>query len=242
MKVVLLHAFPFDHRMWAYQEAGLRAAGYDVAAPDLPGFGDVPLIAGEPSLGAVAAVVEGEYLDESSVVVGLSLGGYVAMELLRRCPERLAGVMLLDTKADADSPEAVKNRLRIAASADTDPDNLGRLLVSAMLPSLLAPESSASEVVREWLMQAPPLTVAWYQEAMAARPASFDVLADFAGPSLVLWGAQDAVSPHSDQRAMLEVLRQPQEAVIEDAGHLSAVEQPEMVLAAMVHALQLWGV
>lgn len=235
--VVLLHAFPLDHRMWESQVDALRAAGHTVICPDLPGFGGTRLLAGEPSLDSVAHAVVRE-LDEDgverAVIAGLSLGGYVAMALLRVAPERIAALALCDTKATADTAEAVANRMRIAAAAESEPGTLGRLLRSALLPGLLAPGSPSTERVGSWLDSAPPAAVAWYQRAMAARPSSLPDLARFGGPALVLWGDVDAVSPESDQRTMLAALTRAQEAVIADAGHLSAVERPDSVNAVLL--------
>lgn len=240
MRVLLLHAFPLDHRMWDAQAAALVAAGHEVIAPDLPGFGDTPLVAGPPSLPAVAEAIAAEHLGEPAVVAGLSLGGYVLMQLLRTHADRIRGAMLLDTKASADADAAIANRRRIADAADADPASLGRLLATAMLPTLLAPGSAARTTVEGWLMQAPPATVAWYQRAMAARPDSHAVLAAYRGPALVLWGALDAVSPEADQQAMVGALGDARTAVIPDAGHLSAVEQPDAVSMAMIAALAAW--
>ena len=241
MRVLLLHAFPLDHRMWAAQAQALADAGHDVTAIDLPGFGGTPLLPGEPSLAAVADAVAAGHLDEPAVVAGLSLGGYVLMQLLGRHPQRVLGAMLLDTKAGADAEPAAANRHRIAAVADDDPASLGRLLVTAMLPGLIAPGAPARDQVRAWLEQAPAPAVAWYQRAMAARADSHAALSAFAGPSMVLWGELDEISPSHEQASMLAALRDARPVVVPDAGHLSAVEQPGPVSEAMLACLRDWS-
>lgn len=241
MRVLLLHAFPLDHRMWADQSAALADAGHTVIAPDLPGFGGTALPAGEPSLATVAEAVAAAHLLEPTVVAGLSLGGYVLMQLMRTHASSISGAMLLDTKASADTEQAAANRLRIAAAADADPAGLGRLLCTAMLPSLLAPQASAREQVAAWLQEAPPAAVAWYQRAMAQRPDSHDVLRSFGGPSLVLWGDLDEVSPAGEQASMAAALRGARTVVIPGAGHLSAMEQPQLVSAALLACLEDWS-
>ena len=247
--VVLLHAFPLDGRMWIDQADALSAAGWDVIVPDLPGFGESDLLGVEPGLAAVAATVIDE-LDaqrvERAVIAGLSLGGYVAMALLRQAPERVAALMLCDTKAAADTDGARENRLRIAEAVLATPGSAGRILRQSFLPGLLGPGTVAArpavvEQVATWLDDASAETIAWYQHAMAARPASFDVLAEFEAPALVLWGEDDALSPEADQRAMLDVLQDGRAAVIADAGHLSAVETPDRVSAAMTEFLASLG-
>ena len=241
MRVLLLHAFPLDHRMWAMPAQALAEAGHEVVVPDLPGFGGTSLLPGEPSLVAVADAIAAEHLREPAVVAGLSLGGYVLMQLLRGHAASVRGAMLLDTKASADTEAAVANRLRIAAAADGDPAGLGRLLRTALLPGLLAPESPSRTLVTSWLDEAPAPAVAWYQRAMAARQDAHVALADFTGPSLVLWGELDEVSPRAEQESMLAALRSARHVVVPQAGHLSAVEQPVAVSDAMLACLRDWA-
>lgn len=239
---VLLHAFPLDHRMWAAQEQALEAAGWEVLVPDLPGFGGTELLDGEPSLAIVADALRQRLLIEGIdrvLLAGLSLGGYVAMAMLRQQPEICAGVILCDTKASADGAQGRANRQRIAEAAEADPSSVGRLLRMAVLPGVLGATTHASrpQVVWEvasWMDQVPAATVAWYQRAMAERPDSHDVLASIDVPALVLWGEEDELSPAPEQASMLEALRRGEEAVIPMAGHLSAVEEPAAVSQAMV--------
>ncbi len=238
---LLLHAFPCDHRMWRAQAAGLRADGWRVLAPDLPGFGGTALPDAEPGLDSVARVVL-DLLDaegvESALLGGLSLGGYVAMALLRMAPERFPAVMLCDTKASADAETARENRLRLAAAVSGDPASCGRILRQSVLPGLLGPTTfeQRPQVVAEvggWLDEAAPATVAWYQRAMAARPDSFATLQAVRGPALVLWGEEDALSPDADQQAMIEALAQPVAERLAGSGHLSSVEVPEAATEAI---------
>lgn len=243
---VLLHAFPCDGRMWSAQADALSAAGWDVLVPDLPGFGKSDLLDTEPDLDAVADVVLRELAAQGidrAAVAGLSLGGYVAMALLRKAPEIFAAVLLCDTKASADGETAVANRERLAQAVLDDPANCGRILRQSVLPGLLGATTFASRpavvaTVEQWLDEARPETVAWYQRAMAARPASFETLAALQVPTLVLWGEQDTLSPAADQQAMLAVLRRGEGRIIAECGHLAAVEDPDPVSAAMVAFLE----
>lgn len=244
--VVLLHAFPCDGRMWSAQADALSAAGWDVIVPDLPGFGASDLLDADPSLEAVAAVVLQELSSQGvdrAVVGGLSLGGYLAMALLRQAPEVFAAVMLCDTKASADGDQAVANRERLASSVLEAPDQCGRILRQAVLPGLLGATSFASRpqvvaAVEGWLDDARAETVAWYQRAMAARPESFATLAALDVPALVLWGDEDALSTADDHRAMLASLRRGESSIIAGSGHLTAVEDPRAVSAVMVEFLE----
>ena len=159
--VVLLHAFPLDKRLWDDVVDAVADAGWDVVVPDLRGFGESAYSEDgpddEPSLTWMARDVLG-ILDRiavnSAVVVGLSLGGYVAMELARQDPARIAGLALLDTKASADTEEARANRLRVADQVLEAGSTAA--LARAMLPALLGATTHESrpevvERVRGWI-------------------------------------------------------------------------------------------
>ncbi len=231
LPVVLLHAFPMSSTMWLAQREGL-AATCKVITPDLRGFGGSRLGDDEPSLDLMAddvvRLLDAEGVDRA-VVGGQSMGGYVTMALCRRHPDRLLGVVLADTKATADSEAARANRERIAAAV------LERgtpVLVDEVLPGLVGPTTRQRRAmvfgrVRGLVQSAPPAAVAWAQRAMAARPDSFDALRGLKVPALVIVGEEDELSPRSDAEAMVEVVPDGRLTVIEKAGHLSAIEQPE---------------
>ena len=180
---------------------------------------------------------------ERAVVGGLSMGGYVTMALLRRHPERLSAIVLADTKAGADAPEAAANRETVAAAVEAAGTAAG--IADGMLPNLLGATTRDSRpdvvsTVRRWIGAQPAAGVAWAQRAMAARPDSLADLAAFGGPALVLYGAQDTISPAADAAAMADAARAGGSATtvveIPAAGHLSAVEDPD----AVTHALLGW--
>ncbi len=243
--LVLLHAFPLSSAMWLAQREGLSAT-CRVVTPDLRGFGGSPLGDDEPSLDAsaddVAALLDRLGLDRV-VLGGMSMGGYVAMAFLRRYADRVSGLVLADTKASEDPPAVREARERIARQVQEDGSTV---LADEVLPTLLGATTTASRPlvsgrVRGLVQAAPPAAVAWAERAMAARLASYDVLAQVDVPALVLVGAEDALSPVSDAQAMVDALPQGRLAVLPDAGHLSAVETPETfndALAAFLVALR----
>ncbi|MGV9323548.1 alpha/beta fold hydrolase [Streptosporangium sandarakinum] len=229
--VVLLHAFPLSSAMWLAQREGLSAL-CKVITPDLRGFGGSVLGDEEPSLDVmaddVARTLDREGVDRA-VVGGLSMGGYVTMALCRRHPDRLMGVVLADTKASADPDQARANRERIAAAVVEDGS---AVLLEEVLPPLVGRTTAERRAmvygrVRGLVQSAPPRAVAWAQRAMAARPDSFDTLRGLKVPALVLVGEEDGLTPRGDAEAMVEAVPDGRLAVIEKAGHLSAVEQPE---------------
>lgn len=239
---MLLHAFPLDHRMWEHQAVALGEAGWRVIVPDLPGFGGTAVLDAAPSLDAVADGVLDDLARQGvdrAIVGGLSLGGYVTMALLRKRPEVFAAVMLCDTKASADDPHARQNRHRLAEAVQQDPSQAGRILRHAVLPGLVGSTTHdrRPEVVQRiggWLDEAPAATVAWYQQAMAERADSHEVLASLDVPVLVLWGQEDTLSPAAEQASMLAAVRRGEERIIPGCGHLSAVEDPEPVSRTLV--------
>ncbi len=241
LPVVLLHAFPLSSAMWLDQRAGLSSV-CRVLTPDQRGFGGSPLGDDPPSLDAcaddLAALLDRLELDRV-VLGGLSMGGYVAMAFLRRHPGRVQGLLLADTKASADPPEAAQRRrdvadLVLAEGAD--------VLLEAVLPALLGPTTTATRPqvtarVRALVQAAPPDAVAWAQRAMADRPDSSAVLAATDVPAVVVVGDEDALSPEADARAMADALPQGRLHVLPGAGHLSAVETPETFTGAVLELL-----
>ena len=243
--VVLVHAFPCDHTMWNAQIPALVDAGWRVLVPDLPGFGESELLDQEPSLAAIVDALVGSLLERSvdrCVLVGLSVGGYLIMEWLRRHPEMVAAIALCDTKASADKAEALAARLDMAAAVERDPATCAQLLRERLLPVIMGgtttdrrPEVVAT--VRSWMDSVDPATVAWYQRAMAARPDSLETLRESEIPVLVVWGEQDAMAPEGEQRSIVKAVRDGRLVVIPDAGHLSAVEAPRLVSATLANFL-----
>lgn len=242
--VILLHAFPMDSALWAAQRHPLAEAGLRVITPDLPGFGGSPVSPEDPSLDVMADAVAGLMDDlgvDSAVVGGLSMGGYVTMAMLRRHPNRLAGILLADTRGVADSPEAAAGRLRMATEVESAGSAVA--IADAMLPNLLGPTTRATrpevvDTVRRWIGAQPAAGIAWAQRAMATRPDSVADIAGFGGPVLVVYGEEDAISPAADAEVLAAAARSggsPTSVVeIAGAGHLTAVENPDAVTRALL--------
>jgi pimeloyl-ACP methyl ester carboxylesterase len=232
--LVLIHAFPLDSRMWDDVRPALREP---VITPDLPGFGGAPP-GGEPDLDEAATSVLAT-LDrqgiERAIVGGCSMGGYVAMALLRRAPDRVGGLVLINTRASADTEAARDTRLANAARAEAD--GIGRLaddmLTTLLGPTTLAKRPEAEARLRELIGAQSPAAVAWAQRAMAARPDSFGVLRAADVPALVLRGAEDALIPAAEAAAMVEALPRATFTELPGAGHVAPLEAPAEVAAAI---------
>ncbi|MBE1531074.1 alpha/beta fold hydrolase [Actinomadura algeriensis] len=231
--LVLLHAFPLSSAMWLEQRQGL-AGRFRVITPDLRGFGGSRLGDDEPSIDAMADDVARVFRDQGvrrAVVGGLSMGGYVAMALCRRHPELVIGLVLAGTRAAPDTETVRENRLRQAEALDGDAGV--RVLVDEVLPGLVGPTTMRQRAlvygrVRGLVQATPPRAAAWAQRAMAARPDSFDTLRELRVPTLVMVGDEDALATEDEARAMADAAPDSELLVMPRAGHLCAVEQPDL--------------
>lgn len=240
--LVLLHAFPLDASMW---EPVTKLLDVPSLAVDLPGFGDSPSqedlsrehgtpVAPATGISAreVLHVLDDEGL-ERAVLVGISMGGYVAMAVAEKAPERFAGIGLFDTKAEADGESAIAARLKMATAADGPQ---GARAAAPMLDSLVGAttKSSRPEVladVRARLEQAPAAGIAAGQRAMAKRPGRLFALEELGRrgvPALVARGSEDPTSTRENAQTMADALGT-EVVTIEGAGHLPVLETPERV-------------
>jgi pimeloyl-ACP methyl ester carboxylesterase len=172
---------------------------------------------------------------QHAIVGGCSMGGYVAMALLRIAPSRVSGLALINTKATADAEAARTNRFAMAARAEAD--GIG-WLADEMRETLLGPTTLASRpeveaTVRRLIGDQSPAAVAWAQRAMAARPDSLDVLARADVPALVLRGEQDTLIPRDEAAAMADALPKATFVELPGAGHLAPLEIPAEVAGAL---------
>lgn len=234
LPVVLLHAFPLSSTMWTQQRDGLGEK-HRIITPDQRGFGASrlggdPASMAKPSLSVAAddvvALLNKLELDQV-VLGGLSMGGYVAMAVLRKHPERVRALILADTKAGPDSEEAAANRLRIAGLVEES--HSSQPLLDEVVPGQLGETTKSSrpqivEKVKIAVRQAAPASVVWAERAMAERPDSFDVLAATTVPTLVLVGEEDGLTPVSEAEAMVAALPDARLVTLPGVGHLSAVE------------------
>jgi pimeloyl-ACP methyl ester carboxylesterase len=239
--VVLLHAFPVNHHLWDGQVNLLERAGYTVYAPDLGGFGTSELPSAPTLFDMVAPVLT--RLSKPAVFVGLSMGGYLLMELLRRSPERVAGAVFVDTKATSDAPQARQARFDLARRMASDPNMTE--FADTLLPNLLGGTTLARRpgvvaTVRGWIEAAPPAAVANASRAMADRIEAVPILRHYEGPAMVVWGSEDLVSPASEQEIMLDAMPQAVGREIPGVGHLSAVEDPGALNDVLLDALRDW--
>jgi YbgC/YbaW family acyl-CoA thioester hydrolase len=229
--VLFVHGFPLDRTLWRHQLATLSRVKR--IAFDLRGVGgsSAPTAADGYALGRyaddVVAVLDALGI-RAAVVCGLSLGGYIAFELLRRHPERVRALVLADTKADADGAEAKRARDELAAVAERQG---AAAVVEQLLPRLVSPTTLATqpEVVAQVREMAERWSVASLTGALRAmrdRPDSTETLRAVRVPTLVFGGQDDAIAPPRVTKAIAALVPGAQYHVIPAAGHLAPLEQP----------------
>jgi 3-oxoadipate enol-lactonase len=230
--VVLLHGFPLGRAMWSEQIAGIGSI-YKVVAPDLRGHGDSPAPDGDYTIDEmgddVIELLDVMGFDGPVVVGGLSMGGYVALSIVARYPERVRALMLMDTRAAADTPEAVRQREELAKTVLAAGD--ARPVVEAMTPRLFAkatlerrPERVAP--LQDLMKRNTPRGLVGALRAMASRPDRRAELSAIRVPTLVMVGEQDVVTPPAEAQALADAIPGSRLEVIPEAGHLAPYENP----------------
>lgn len=184
--------------------------------------------------------IAGRLLDaapERFALAGLSMGGYVAMEVMRQAPERVQRLALLDTTARPDTPEASRDRERLIAVAQA-----GRLddIHSKLWQRQVHPDhwgdQDLQSIVLDMLRATGPEAYVRQQRAIMGRVDSRPLLPGIEIPTLILVGEGDAITPPEIAREMAEMIEWASLTVVPEAGHLSSLEQPERV----AQALRLW--
>ena len=237
---LFIHGFPLDSTMWVDQLAELSAQRRCIA-PDLRGFGRSSPVTGEPltmerhadDLASVLDLVSEEQAD----IIGLSMGGYVALAFAELYPNRVRSLALIDTRAGADSAEGKAGRDAMAQRLVAE----GRDAIAAgMQTALLAPDASiaAQARLRTMIESCPYETIVAALGGMRDRPDRSHVLSSINVPATVLVGELDTVTPPSDSEAMAADLPQAELVTIPGAGHLTPIEQPQAVNDALARLLQ----
>jgi pimeloyl-ACP methyl ester carboxylesterase len=234
--LVLLHGFPLDHSMWDGQWA-LVAPGAlldgvaRLIVPDLAGFGgsDGPT---SPSIAAMAdevvAILDALGCEEPVVACGLSMGGYVAQHLAARHPSRLRGLVLVDTKLEADTPQARAGRVDLSERVG----RLGaRIAAEAMVPRLLARDPGIDRRgiearLRGTIERTNVATIRTALGALGDRPDMTAAAARFALPTLLVVGAEDLITPPECLERAAAVIDGADLVTVPGCGHMTPMEDP----------------
>ena len=227
--VVLLHAFPTNHNLWK-PVAEVLATRYRVVLPDLRGHGQSGTGEG-PAIMARHVADLRRVLDDAGVdraiFAGVSIGGYVLFEVWRSMRERIVRLLLCNTKAQADTPEARAGRLK--ASDDVLRHGADRFL-DGMIPKVLGATTCTNRPdlvaqVREMMATATVRGIAAVQRGMAERPDSSNTLKTISVPTMVLAGEEDVATPRADAEFMCSHIPNSRLTVLPRCGHLAVFEQ-----------------
>jgi 3-oxoadipate enol-lactonase len=242
LPLIFLHAFPLNQAMWDDQLSALRNH-CRVVTLDLRGFGQSSAPPGPYSMDQMAADVRAlmsVLAIEKAVLVGLSMGAYIALAFYRHYPEAVRAFVLADTRASADTHEARSRRLKSAQKAELDGS---KAIADDMVPLLLGRttlESRPSLVERVRLMieSNSPQGIAGAQRAMASRRDSTYILAGVDFPVLIVVGSEDTLTPVAEAESLRNGIAGARLCVIESAGHLSNLERPEAFNAALARFVE----
>lgn len=233
--VVWVHGFPLSSDVFARQTA---IAGFRHIRPDLCGFGASPAPTHDLTMRNYAHEVL-DVLDElhieRAIVAGLSMGGYVVMQMLRDAPHRVATLMLVSTRETADSEEG---RLGRTKSAEDVAAHGTQSVVDSMLPKMVVNDAFRDEA-RRIMESASPRGVVSALRAMAARPDSTDTLRRVHVPTLITVGDKDTITTVADAQRMQSLIPRAEVVVIRNAAHLAIVEQADEANRAFARFLRM---
>lgn len=243
--VLLLHGFPVDGRMWDAQLDALSVK-HRVILPDFRGFGQSQPPAGPFTMESLADdthALARELGVTRFVLAGLSMGGYVALAYARKYAATLRGLILLDTKADADTPEGKEGRGKMI---QTVREKGSAAIGDAMQPKLLSPDTiqhkpQIVKAIRQMTDHNPPITIEHALAAMRDRLDQTSLLPSLKLPTLIVVGDADSVTPPAVAEGMQKAIPGAQLAIIRGAGHMTPMEQPEQVNAAMLRFIGMEG-
>ncbi|MEX0782517.1 MAG: alpha/beta fold hydrolase [Dehalococcoidia bacterium] len=236
--LLLIHAFPLDNTMWKPQvdEFGGRLR---VFAPNLPGFGGTdpigPVMGMDACADLIAALARAQGV-ERLVVCGLSMGGYVALQVWKRHPDLVDGLVFANTKASADDDAAKERRKQLADRLLTE----GNGFLAENPPPLFSEEAPGEllSLVKNVIAAQPAASIAAASLGMAARP---DFTAELGGvtvPTLVITADKDTLIPPDATKPMADGIPNARYEVIQHSGHLSNLQAPNEFNALLKQHLE----
>jgi 3-oxoadipate enol-lactonase len=239
--LLLVHAFPLNARMFEAQLA-LAGSGWRVIAPHLRGFGggtaDAPATSVDDHAGDVIDLLDTLHIDEA-VIGGVSMGGYIAFAIFRHAPRYFQGLILSDTKSQADTPEGIEGRKKMLQLVEAK----GAAGVAEdMVPKLLGETTKRSrptvvEEVRSLILANSADGIAGAVRALMTRPDSASLLSTIHCPTLILVGEEDGITPPPLAEEMQRGIAGSQLKVFPAAGHLPNLETPDTFNATLAEFL-----
>lgn len=235
--VILLHGFPLNRTIWMPVVERLKGVAR-VITPDLRGHGKSPVTDGDYSMRLMAEDVHAlmTRLDISkAILVGHSMAGYVSLAFARAYPGHLAGLAMIASQAEADSPERRQGRY---ITAEEVRRKGVRSLVKSMLPRLTSRQDLAAELA-DIMIKTPKKGVIGALRGMAERPNALEWLSEIQVPAVVIAGEKDTIIPIERARTMTQMLVRSWLVEIQDAAHMPMMEAPQEVADALKQLLEM---
>lgn len=236
--LLLVHGFPLDHSMWRAQIDEF-SEDHRVIVPDLRGFGGSDVTPGTVAMSQhaddLAGILTELHVDEPVVFCGLSMGGYIGWEFVRRHRDRLRALVVCDSRAAADTDEARTNRGRMVKSVL---EHGSVIAAEAMTPKLVAESTRRDspeiiEQLKSVMLATDPEGVAASLRGMAERADSTDLLPTIDVPTLLVCGELDEITPADEMATVAAAIPGARYERVPDAGHMAPLERPEPVNAAL---------
>jgi 3-oxoadipate enol-lactonase len=228
--VIFLHGFPFDKTMWQSQLDALGSS-HRVIAYDIRGFGrskdEISPLSIDMFADDLIAFMNELSIDKA-IICGLSMGGYIALNALKRSPERFDGLILCDTQCIADTPEVKKKRIKTVdeIKAKGVHDFNEKFIKSVFHKDSLTGKTEVVEELRKVVFANSPHIIAQGLLALAARSETCSGLSDIHIPTLIICGREDELTPLVRSEFMNKNIKGSALRVIDKAGHVSNLEQP----------------
>ncbi|MEP6989550.1 MAG: alpha/beta hydrolase [bacterium] len=244
--VLLVHGHPFDRTMWRPQIDAITGAGWRVIVPDLRGYGESTVVPGRTLLSDfaadLAALLDGLAVP-AVVIVGLSMGGQIAMDFARQYPHRVRGLLLTATFPQSETVDG--RQARITTADRLLREGMDRY-TEELLPQMLAPQTirEMPEVVHHvetMMRETDPRGAAAALRGRAERPAYDDTLAGVAVPALIIGGSADAFMTRQDAERMCALLRDCEMRWLESVGHMPNLERPDEFNAGLLDLMHRVG-
>jgi len=229
--LLFVHGFPLNHTQWENQFLHF-AASYRVIAPDLRGLGgsrttgNDSIITMERHADDLNLLLDELHIDEPVVYIGLSMGGYVAWQMVKKYAHRLRGLVLCDTRVAADTPEQAQARHQLAD--ETIKTGASLKIEEAMLPRLLPPSAdhSIEEAIRQMARSTTAAGLAATLRGMAARIDAAPLLPSIKVPTLGISGEHDVISPPAEMSAWISKIPNARFVTLSGVGHMTPMEAP----------------
>ncbi|MEW5798607.1 MAG: alpha/beta fold hydrolase [Bacteroidota bacterium] len=232
--IIFIHGFPFSHRMWMFPGGQTEALSGSnrVIAYDVRGHGESEVGTGHYSIEFFVDDLIGlmDHLAiHKAILCGLSMGGYIALRFAERNPERLLGLVLCDTRSEADSNEG---KVKRAAAIKNVQINGMKSYAAESVKNLFAPESfdrkpEAVKLIQSLIERTAPLSIFGTLLALASRTDTTAFLSNIKCPTLIMVGEKDVLTPPAASQSMHEKIPGSELHVIPNAAHLSNMENPE---------------